>query len=50
MDMRCARAAGVACAVGVAWGYRSVDELLGTGADIIADAPVNILREVERRA
>ena len=50
VDMQCARAAGVAVAVGVAWGYRSVEELLKTGADIIADAPANILREVERRA
>jgi phosphoglycolate phosphatase len=34
-DMRMARAAGVA-AIGVAWGFQPVDDLLQAGADVIA--------------
>lgn len=42
-DMQMAKAAG-AKAVGVAWGYASVDELLAAGADAIAHHPNDLLR------
>jgi phosphoglycolate phosphatase len=42
-DMQMAKAAG-ARAVGVAWGYASVDELLAAGADAIAHHPNDLLR------
>jgi phosphoglycolate phosphatase len=42
-DMQMAKAAG-AKAIGVAWGYASVDELLANGADAIAYHPNEILR------
>ena len=37
-DMLMAKAAG-AYAIGVAWGYQDIDELLETGADDIAETP-----------
>jgi phosphoglycolate phosphatase len=42
-DMQMAKAAG-AKAIGVAWGYASVDELIANGADAIAYHPDEILR------
>ncbi|NEH96301.1 HAD-IA family hydrolase [Rhizobium johnstonii] len=42
-DMQMAKAAG-AKAIGVAWGYASVDELIANGADAIAYHPNEILR------
>ncbi|WP_454849557.1 HAD-IA family hydrolase [Rhizobium binxianense] len=42
-DMQMAKAAG-AKAVGVAWGYAGVDELLTAGADAIAHHPNDLLR------
>ncbi len=42
-DMLMAKAAGVS-AVGVAWGYHSAEELLGSGADYIAGRPSDLAR------
>ena len=42
VDMNTARNAGVT-AVGVTWGFRSRDELIDNGADLLADLPVQIL-------
>lgn len=40
-DMGCARAAGCA-AVGVAWGYHSIDELRADGAEHVAERPADV--------
>jgi phosphoglycolate phosphatase len=45
-DMQLARAAGVR-AIGVAWGYHSVVELLEAGAELVAETPQE-LREILR--
>jgi phosphoglycolate phosphatase len=42
VDMQTAKAAGVR-AVGVTWGFRSRDELVESGADVIVDSPKQIL-------
>ncbi|WP_137134011.1 HAD-IA family hydrolase [Rhizobium sp. FKY42] len=42
-DMQMAKAAG-ATAIGVAWGYASVADLLSAGADVIARTPDDLLR------
>lgn len=42
-DMQMAKAAG-ATAIGVSWGYASVDELVAAGADTIAYHPADILK------
>lgn len=42
-DMQMAKAAG-ARAIGVAWGYASVEDLRGSGADDIADNPRDLIR------
>ncbi len=44
-DMQMAKAAG-ATAIGVAWGYASVEELLAAGADAIAHHPNDILSHI----
>lgn len=44
-DMQMAKAAG-ATAIGVAWGYAPVEELLANGADAIAHHPNDILSHV----
>jgi phosphoglycolate phosphatase len=41
-DMQMAKAAG-AKAIGVSWGYASVDELIAAGADAIAHHPNDVL-------
>ena len=50
VDIKTGRRAGVALTVGVGWGFRSVTELSDTGADIIVNDPMEIVREVRRRA
>lgn len=45
-DMQMAKSAGAA-AIGVAWGYASVSELVEAGADHIANAPNDILDWME---
>jgi len=42
-DMQTARRAGMT-AVGAAWGFRTVEELLGSGADCIAEQPLEIVQ------
>lgn len=44
-DMQMAKAAG-ATAIGVAWGYASVEELLAAGADMIAHHPNDLLSHI----
>ena len=46
-DMQMAKAAG-AGALGVAWGYASVPELVEAGADHIAQVPADIIEWMER--
>ncbi|MDL2247687.1 HAD family hydrolase [Bacteroides sp. OttesenSCG-928-J23] len=43
VDMRTARAAGI-YAIGVSWGFRTKEELLEQGADVIIDKPEEILK------
>ena len=50
VDMLTAKNAGVLKSIGVCWGYRSVDELNETGADVIVDRPADIVSEVLRNA
>ena len=45
VDMLTGRAAGAHKTIGVSWGFRKVDELLGAGADIIVHHPSEILEE-----
>ena len=45
IDMETAGNAGM-CAVGVSWGYRSVDVLRETGADVIVNSADEILRVI----
>jgi phosphoglycolate phosphatase len=45
-DMQMAKSAG-ASAIGVAWGYASVPELIEAGADYIARTPHDILDWME---
>lgn len=44
-DMQMAKAAG-AIAIGVSWGYASVEELKAAGADVIVDHPSEILAHI----
>ena len=46
VDITTGLRAGVGATVGVSWGFRTRLELLESGADIIADHPSEILREV----
>jgi phosphoglycolate phosphatase len=48
-DMAMAKAADI-LAVGVAWGYHEADELIGAGADIVAEHPDELARILERIA
>ena len=48
-DMEMARAAGV-LAVGVAWGYHEAEELERAGADVVVEAPGELIRALERIA
>lgn len=50
VDIRTGRSARVGLTVGVGWGFRTRAELADEGADIIADTPADILREVRARA
>ncbi len=43
IDMQTARNAGLE-SIGVSWGFRPVSELIGAGADHIADTPQDILK------
>ncbi|QRM56939.1 HAD-IA family hydrolase [Sinorhizobium sp. BG8] len=45
-DMQMAKAAG-ATAIGVSWGYASVDDLVAAGADHILDVPADLLAWLE---
>ena len=49
VDMSTGKAAGVALTVGVSWGFRERGELIDAGADVIADTPSDIVREVLSR-
>ncbi len=44
-DMQTAREAGM-FAVGATWGYRSEEELLADGAQVLIDAPLELLKHV----
>lgn len=46
-DMEMAKAAG-AKAIGVSWGYGGVDELMETGADVIAESVADLPALIER--
>jgi len=43
VDMKTANAAGI-YAVGVLWGFRKADELIGAGADVIIEKPLELLK------
>ncbi|MEI2302094.1 HAD-IA family hydrolase [Ensifer sp. MJa1] len=45
-DMQMAKAAGAA-AIGVAWGYASVPDLIEAGADFVAQTPADIIEWME---
>ncbi|HHY41244.1 MAG TPA: HAD family hydrolase [Thermoanaerobacterales bacterium] len=45
-DMTTAKAAGM-FAVGVLWGFRTADELLESGADILIEKPTDILKFIQ---
>lgn len=45
VDIVTGKSAGVKRTVGVGWGYRTAGELLSEGADLIAEAPSDILTE-----
>ena len=47
-DMQMAKNAG-AHAIGVAWGYASVPELIASGADHVAHAPDDISKWMEKQ-
>ncbi len=46
VDMMTGRAARVAMTIGVTWGFRTVKELIDTGADIVVNEPMQILDKV----
>lgn len=46
VDMQTGANAGIR-KIGVSWGFRPVSELIGAGAEIIADAPGDILRQLD---
>lgn len=48
VDIETGKAAGVKLTVGVSWGFRTKEELVSCGADIVADSPLDILSEAER--
>lgn len=48
IDMRTARAAGL-FAVGALWGFRTAEELLSNGAEVLAASPENVLELLENR-
>ena len=50
VDIETGKAAGAAVTVGVSWGFRTREELVRAGADVIADTPLDLLREVRSRA
>ena len=43
VDMQTGKNAGAGLTVGVSWGFRTRDELLSSGADVIVDTPIEIL-------
>ena len=45
VDMQTGRNAGAGKTVGVSWGFRTRDELIESGADVICDSPLEILKE-----
>ena len=50
VDIKTGRSAGVGVTVGVSWGFRTREELVAEGAEVIADKPSDILAEVDARA
>lgn len=48
VDMKTGRAMGARLTVGVSWGFRSREELLANGADVILDSPRELISEVEK--
>jgi phosphoglycolate phosphatase len=48
VDMKTARAAGM-YAVGAAWGFRPVDELIAAGAGTVIEAPLDFVRFFDER-
>lgn len=46
VDIETGKGAAVGLTVGVSWGFRTREELLEAGADMIADTPDDILKEV----
>ena len=46
VDMKTGKAAAVKKTVGVLWGFRSREELIESGADILVENPLDILSEV----
>ena len=43
VDMQTGKNAGAGITVGVSWGFRTRDELVSSGADVIVDKPLEIL-------
>ena len=43
VDMKTGKNAGAGITVGVSWGFRTRDELVSSGADVIVDKPLEIL-------
>ena len=50
VDVETGLAAGVGVTVGVSWGFRTVEELVSSGATLVVNHPDEILREVESNA
>ncbi len=48
VDMRTGVAARAGMTIGVLWGFRTLDELLNSGADIIVKHPSQILEKIKR--
>ena len=43
VDMQTGKSAGAKVTVGVSWGFRTKDELIDAGADVVVDRPLEIL-------
>ncbi len=48
VDIETGKAAAVRCTVGVSWGFRTKEELVLAGADVVVDSALDILSEVEK--
>lgn len=46
VDIRTAENMGAALSIGVSWGFRSRDELVSAGADVVVDRPCQIITSI----